>query len=1493
MKKLLTVIFLFANLSVFGATYYVATNGSDSNPGTLSQPFATWQKAFSVLNAGDIAYIRGGIYYPTGTRVWNVYAGAGIIEKSGTSSNPIRVFAYPGETPILDCRYITTDTERGGVSLYNCNYWHLKGLTVRRVDQNSTPHGGFGFDFVTCNNLIIEQCVAYDNGGSGFRLVNESENNLILNCDSYNNYDYYTGGVNADGIEISFITDRYPKRTNTIRGCRSWNNSDDGYDFFDNNGYLNVESCWAWHNGFDKGGSTPTGDGNGFKLGTPSGSASSTPQRILTNCLAWENQAGGITMEQMNGALCVLYNNTCYRNQIGGGWEAGIQGWSSENLRHVLRNNISWANLYANTSQFGSYYTQDHNSWNSGVTVTSSDFLSLDPSGAYGSRQSDGSLPYTDFLRLAPGSDLIDAGVYVSLPYQGNGPDLGAFESGLSSGTPESPVFVSAVVQNASPSTVELTYNLSLSNVIPPVSAFTVLVNSTQRSVNSVAVSGSKVYLTLSSPIIYSDRLTVAYTKPSTNPLQTPSGGQADSFAAASVANNVYPPSPVYVSSVIENATPSRLDITFNLALANVIPATSTFTVRVNSVARSVNSISISGMTVSLALASPVNYGETVTVAYSWPSSNALQSQQGGQVASFSPQNVTNNVTAPQPVYQSSAIENGTPTRLEMTYNMTLANIVPAASAFGVLVNSAARTVNSVAISGSKVILNLVSAVNYGDIVTVSYTKPLSNPLQSSSGGQAASFGAQPVTNRVGAPAPVYTGSSVENSAPSRIVMTYNLSLANIIPATSAFSVTVNSSSRGISSISISDATVILNLSSPVAYGDVVTVSYTKPSTNPIQSTAGGQAASLSAQSVKNNLAPPVPVYVSSAIENETPARLEINYNLALANIIPPVSSFNVLVNSVSRSVTAVTVSGTKVILTLSTGVTYGDVVTVSYTKPSANPIQSTSGGQAASLGIQSVLNKVGAPAPVYSGSSIENATPSKLEMTYNLTLANVIPSVSSFSVRVNNTGRAVTSVAISGTKVILTLVSSVAYGDVVTVAYTKPTTNPLQSTGGGQAVSISAQPVKNNVLPPVPVYVSSAVENATPTRIDITYNLSLANIIPAATAFSVVVNSVAVGVTNVSISGTKVLLTIGGAIKSGDVVTVSYTKPSVNPVQTSAGGQAASFNAKSVTNLVGAPNTPPVVVINYKTNSYSGFVSELDASSSYDVNKDNLTYIWTVPNNIPVSSTNGAKIQYLSPIVSENQDVTFTLTVSDGKTSQTKSIPVEILPYQPELEQAEVINVEASGYQTPNYPYNILDGNLGTMWAVNGDNQWIMLELKESFSVQHVKLAFQPGQKKESYFDILGSEDMQTWEPVLTKSNSCAFSGNLQVFDFPPAKTTKEFKFIKLVGRCNSQDTWNYISEFKIFGYKHRNPSSYEKQIVKVYPNPALDYINVRIEETNISPDFIRIINLAGKIMLEEKIQPDVSEFRLPIDLKQGIYILQVGEGNITLFSQKLVVHN
>ena len=69
---------LLSPLALQAATYTVAPNGADSNPGTEAQPFRTIQKAADVAAAGDTVHVRAGVYAE------NV-----IIKNSGTEGRPI------------------------------------------------------------------------------------------------------------------------------------------------------------------------------------------------------------------------------------------------------------------------------------------------------------------------------------------------------------------------------------------------------------------------------------------------------------------------------------------------------------------------------------------------------------------------------------------------------------------------------------------------------------------------------------------------------------------------------------------------------------------------------------------------------------------------------------------------------------------------------------------------------------------------------------------------------------------------------------------------------------------------------------------------------------------------------------------------------------------------------------------------------------------------------------------------------------------------------------------------------------------------------------------------------------------------------------------------------------------------------------------------------------------------------------------------------------
>ena len=91
---------------------------------------------------------------------------------------------------------------------------------------------------------------------------------------------------------------------------------------------------------------------------------------------------------------------------------------------HRMRNNIGYPNNNRNMQGVQSSF----NTWDLGLTPAGNDFESLSDSGFMGPRNADGSLPNLNFLKLRAGSQMIDRGTNVGLPYSGAAPDLGAYE---------------------------------------------------------------------------------------------------------------------------------------------------------------------------------------------------------------------------------------------------------------------------------------------------------------------------------------------------------------------------------------------------------------------------------------------------------------------------------------------------------------------------------------------------------------------------------------------------------------------------------------------------------------------------------------------------------------------------------------------------------------------------------------------------------------------------------------------------------------------------------------------------------------------------------------------------------------------------------------------------------------------------------------------------------------------------------------------------------
>ena len=429
-QSLFAAIALAASAGASAATYYVAPTGDDANAGSLASPWKSFAKAQAAAAAGDTVYFRGGAYVYTGglnacasmTDTVNVIT----LNKSGQSGKPIRYWAYPGEKPSFDFSQMKDNCRVKGFNVTG-SYIHLKGFEVTGAPQqpgNLLNNESWGI-WNSGSNNVYEFLDTHHHMGPGM-FISSGSNNLVLNVDSHHNYDPYSKsgpGQNADGFGVHIGANR---PGNVLRGCRAWANTDDGYDFINAGSVVVVENSWAWRHGYYPGTTTsiPAGNGNGFKVGGFGGGwAANAPTHIARNNVAFANKAAGFYANH-HPVANVYYNNTSVGNKPDFNMLGVDETGAAINLG-ILRNNLAYTGTLVSNIEGADVA---NNSWTLPVSINSSDFQGTSFDGWDAPRLPDGSLPQLPMFRLRAGSDLVDKGVNVGLPFLGAAPDLGAFE---------------------------------------------------------------------------------------------------------------------------------------------------------------------------------------------------------------------------------------------------------------------------------------------------------------------------------------------------------------------------------------------------------------------------------------------------------------------------------------------------------------------------------------------------------------------------------------------------------------------------------------------------------------------------------------------------------------------------------------------------------------------------------------------------------------------------------------------------------------------------------------------------------------------------------------------------------------------------------------------------------------------------------------------------------------------------------------------------------
>lgn len=204
---------LLPSVHANAATYYVATTGNNSNPGTSSKPWRTVAYAASKMVAGDTTYVNGGVY------------NEGLIRfgTPGTSSAPIKLLNAPGAFPVIDCvdkaagkqvlfqNYSGSSKAIGwitfeGFEIKNCYYgikwYNLHDSTIRRTWVHHTAKSGI--QGVGGSKILIDRSRINHTPGHGIYANGTAyaiSNSLIYATSGY--------GIQLNGT-VAYVAAEYP-----------------------------------------------------------------------------------------------------------------------------------------------------------------------------------------------------------------------------------------------------------------------------------------------------------------------------------------------------------------------------------------------------------------------------------------------------------------------------------------------------------------------------------------------------------------------------------------------------------------------------------------------------------------------------------------------------------------------------------------------------------------------------------------------------------------------------------------------------------------------------------------------------------------------------------------------------------------------------------------------------------------------------------------------------------------------------------------------------------------------------------------------------------------------------------------------------------------------------------------------------------------------------------------------------------------------------------
>ena len=109
-----------------------------------------------------------------------------------------------------------------------------------------------------------------------------------------------------------------------------------------------------------------------------------------------------------------------------------------------------------------------------------------------------------------------------------------------------------------------------------------------------------------------------------------------------------------------------------------------------------------------------------------------------------------------------------------------------------------------------------------------------------------------------------------------------------------------------------------------------------------------------------------------------------------------------------------------------------------------------------------------------------------------------------------------------------------------------------------------------------------------------------------------------------------------------------------------------------------------------------------------------------------------------------------------------------------------------------------VADGLTSTQWAANGVDSFFDIELNEEVILENVEIVFAPNGNRTPYFEILISNDGETYTSIYDGKGDPNCDGKaFEIFTFDVNKEFKT-KYIRYIGKGSDRSAWNGVREMR-----------------------------------------------------------------------------------------------